>query len=121
MHEKAKEIIQKKIQRIIDENKFSKRSKEHPEECPCYSQVPLRTCHNTLPDNHNCLWCFCPEYDLTIEEGGCKINNPLGKGKWFFHESFLKGKIWDCSDCSWPHEEENVRKYLMKFFGLGEE
>jgi len=48
--------------------------------------------------------------------GGCKLNNPYGEGRWFEHESLPAGKIWDCSECVYPHQGKNVRKYLMKLF-----
>jgi Zn-finger protein len=81
------------------------RSKTHPNECPCYKTKP---CHS---GKINCLLCFCPEYDLSKPEGGCLRG---GNGKWFYTPLQPAGKIWDCSGCSYPHEEENIKKELKK-------
>jgi dUTP pyrophosphatase len=102
------EMDSKHIQKIIKEFNFLNRKNKHPNECPCYKDKP---CHN-LPEL-NCFLCYCPEYKSKIE-GGCKINNP--NGKWLFNEKLPKGKIWDCSNCDYPHREEIVEKYLKSIF-----
>lgn len=104
----ADKLIEERINLIIKEFDFENR-KKNTEECPCYKEN--KKCHNI--ENLNCLLCYCPNY-IKTEEGGCKINNP--KGKWFFHSNLPKGKIWDCSDCDWPHKEENVKEVLKKIF-----
>ena len=77
---------------------------------PCYNGA---RCHNGLDDYHLiCLLCICPEYNRTIDEGGCNLNSP--NGKWFYNTNLPKGKIWDCSDCKLPHTEKFVRSYLEK-------
>jgi Zn-finger protein len=118
VHEEAKELISKRkelIKKEWDHSKtdnenlsrwsFESRSKTHPKECPCYSGQP---CHT---GEVNCFLCFCPEYDLSKEEGGCKRK---GNGKWFFHENLPAGKIWDCSECEWPHRADNIKKHLKQ-------
>jgi len=109
-----KQLILQRINLIIKEFNFNNRKQKNPKECPCYLQN--KPCHNISPENLNCFFCYCPNYDLTKEEGGCKINNV--NGKWFFNEKLPQGKIWDCSDCEIPHTEEFVRKHLMKLFNL---
>lgn len=113
VHELARKLIAERRSKIkqewnpnkteeenIDSWNFEERRKSHPKECPCYTQGP---CHQ---GKINCLLCFCPEYDLSKEEGGCKRG---GEGKWFYHNG---KKIWDCSDCSWPHQRDNIKKHL---------
>ena len=107
VHETAKDLIEKKIDLILEGWDFEKR-KEKKEECPCFSS---KRCHDI--GELNCFFCFCPNYDLSKEEGGCKIGNPLEKGRWF---SLKEGRIWDCSNCVWPHEKENVKKVLLEIF-----
>ena len=68
-----------------------------------------KICHNLEPEKLNCFLCYCPEYS----EEGCKINNP--NGKWL---ETPNGKIWDCSDCDYPHKEEIVERYLKKIFEI---
>ncbi len=114
MNEKTRQCIEEKIERILREFRFSSRSKEHPEECPNYTRQ--KPCHDIPAGELHCFFCVCPEYDNTSEEGGCCISKP--EGKWFYHPSHPKGRIWDCSDCDHPHREENVRKYLGVLFGL---
>jgi len=111
MNEKTKACIEEKVERILKEFRFSHRSKGHPEECPNYpGQKP---CHNIPAEKLNCYFCLCPEYDNSREEGGCFRNDP--KGKWFYRPN---GRIWDCTNCDYPHKEENIRKYLRALFGL---
>ena len=118
MNKRTKECIEEKVERILREFRFSQRSKAHPEECPNYAAQ--KPCHNIPAEELNCFFCLCPEYDNSKEEGGCLINNP--HGKWFYRENPFghhpPGKIWDCSDCDYPHKETNIKKYLRALFGL---
>lgn len=111
MHSQTKEFLKRHIQKILNEFNFLNRQKNHPTECPCYTG---KICHNIPPEKLNCFLCYCPEYDSKKQEGGCKINNP--NGKWLFSEKLPKGKIWDCSNCIYPHNEEIVKRYLEKLF-----
>jgi Zn-finger protein len=101
------------IQKIIDENRLTNRIKENSSPCPCYQGD---RCHNHLSDYEMiCLFCVCPEYKKEEISGGCNLNeskNLTSSGKWFYHQNLLTGKIWDCSDCTLPHTEGFVRKYL---------
>lgn len=103
--EESKKFIEKHIQRIIEEFDFEKQKIKNPGKCPCYLNGK---CHDI--QDLNCFLCFCPEYDNSKEEGGCKIGSE--KGKWFFNEKLPKGKIWDCSDCDYPHRKEVVEGWL---------
>jgi Zn-finger protein len=107
MHELANEIIEKRIDEFVDEWDFNTRRKIHPEECVCYRQN--KKCHNI--EELNCLFCYCPNYIRTIKEGACKIESP--KGKYIDNH---EGKIWDCSDCDFPHTKENAIKFLNELF-----
>lgn len=111
MNSKTKHFINQQIQKILKEFNFQNRKNKYLYECPCYTG---KICHNLSPEKLNCFLCYCPEYNSELEEGGCKINNP--NGKWFFDEKLPKGKIWDCSDCDYPHREEIVKKYLRKIY-----
>ncbi|MFA4953359.1 MAG: cysteine-rich small domain-containing protein [Candidatus Pacearchaeota archaeon] len=131
--DKAKKLIELRIRNLVGEFDFDRRKKEFPNECPCYTEnrkfsVSFKTgnfedkenkrCHD-IPENElNCFLCYCPEYNLNLEFGGCKIGNPQEKGKWFYHEALPRGKIWDCSDCGYPHDKKVAEKYLRKMFGL---
>ena len=99
MHEYAKELIEKRIDKLISEWNFEVRKKDNANIC--------EKCHRV--ENMNCLFCFCPHYDLNSEEGGCKINSSNGK----FIDT-PNGKIWDCGDCHVMHNPENVKKYLLE-------
>lgn len=104
MHKLAKKIIEERIDKLIGEWDFEKRKKSNSEECICYPQN--KKCHNL--EKLNCLFCYCPNYDLSVKEGKCKINSPKGK---YIENS--EGKILDCSDCDFPHKAENIRKILI--------
>jgi Zn-finger protein len=106
---KAKEV-EKRIEEIMELFSFEKISKEHPEMCPCYKKG--KKCHEIA--ELNCFFCFCPEYDRSKQEGGCKRSSKYGK--WFFHKKLPKGKIWDCSLCTYPHEKKNAIEILRKIY-----
>lgn len=115
--EEKNKFIERHIDFILKQTSFKKLKNSGEKYCPCYFQ---ESCHPEIPEEElNCLFCYCPEYDNSVEEGGCKLENPLGKGKWFFHDNLSQGKVWDCSDCEWPHRKENVKNYLRKFYDLG--
>lgn len=109
---KLEKYIEKRIDIILREFNYEKRKLEHPEECPGYISNP---CHEIK--ELNCFFCYCPYYDNKNSEGGCKINNPMGKGYWFERKGHKESeKIWDCSFCTYPHEEKNIREILRKLF-----
>ncbi len=123
MFSKKEKFIEKHIEKIINQFKFQNQKNINPNSCLCYKNN--KTCHESVLNKkeHNCFLCYCPEYDNSKEQGGCLKNNPLKKGKWFFNEKLKsksnpEGKIWDCSDCCYPHQEEIVRKFLKKSFAL---
>ena len=107
---------EKIIKRILDKNKYSNRKKEKEalDFCPCINNG--KKCHNILEEELICFACYCPYYlnDEKNPEGGCEINNPLGKGKWYYdHNIFSKNnRVWDCSDCDYMHTEEGVTNFL---------
>ena len=113
MNEKTRESIQAHVERIIQEFRFNKRRITHQDECPCYKSTP---CYDI--EELNCFLCYCPEYNTESIEGGCKISSK--EGKWFYHPSHPTGRIWDCTNCSYPNKEKTVRVYLEKLFGLKE-
>jgi Zn-finger protein len=112
MNKKAREWLEKHINNIIKEFNFNARKTKFSYKCPCYKKD--KPCHNISGNELNCFLCYCPEYDTTLQEGGCKINNK--KGKWFFNESLPNKKIWDCTHCDYPHKITTVRNYLRNFF-----
>ena len=65
-------------------------------------------------DDLNCFLCYCPFYNTETEEGDCLRNSP--DGKWHHSEKLSAGKIWDCSNCEYPHIEDTVRVHLEKVF-----
>jgi Zn-finger protein len=104
-------------ERLIGEFRYDKRRTEHPDKCPCYQQS--KPCHNTNGEELNCLLCYCPEYDNSPQEGGCKLPEK-GKGEWFYHPVHPTGRILDCSHCNYPNKEDIVIKYLEGFFNSSE-
>lgn len=117
MDELTRITQEKHIEAILHDSSFLVRQKTHPELCPCYRCG--RPCHDTLsPEELNCQYCLCPEYDSSKEEGGCKINSD--KGKWFPNIRKPTGRVWDCSDCDYPHRLENARKIMRRERDLSE-
>ena len=104
----TKRCIDSHIELILEEFSYKKRKELNPDSCPCYSSSP---CHET--ENLNCFLCYCPWYENEKSEGGCKKNNPLEKGKWFERKD---DKIWDCSDCDYPHQEKVIKEMLTNLF-----
>ncbi len=98
------------IKNILEEFRYKNRSKAYPDACPLYKKGAL--CHKMK--NLNCFLCYCPNYLSGKPEGGCKIKSK--KGKWFYSGELPKGKIWDCSDCVYPHDEKTVEKHLRGIF-----
>jgi len=105
-----KEAIEKKVSQVLEIFSFENMQRKYPDFCLCCKKN--KPCHDM--ENMNCFFCFCPEYDNSKEEGGCKRNSE--KGKWFVNENLAKGKIWDCSDCDYPHRKENCEIILNKIF-----
>ena len=56
-------------------------------------------CHNGS-DNINCLFCYCPLYNLSDCPGNYKCIDSNGK------------KIKECTDCIFPHEAENYEMII---------
>lgn len=118
MNHKAREVLEKHIDAIVNEFSFLNRQKKDVSACPCYS-LSSKPCHLTIPlEELNCLFCLCPNYIHPGQETGCKINSP--RGKWSPNSDYPSGFVWDCSDCDYPHKNENVRKELRKLWGLDE-
>jgi Zn-finger protein len=111
MDDLTRNCIEKRIKIIIEEFNYNKRKKEHPEECPCNGTGP---CHKI--EDLNCFFCFCPEYNLTAPEGGCLAENPLGTGKWLDRSEYGLENIWDCSNCTYPHQEKVIKEVLTNLF-----
>ncbi len=112
MNDLLKKVIESRIDLIVIDFNYEKRKKEYPYECPCNSSGK---CHEI--EDLNCFFCYCPWYNNQSPEGGCKIDNPLGKGKWFERKGHsISDRIWDCSDCIYPHQEKTVREALRKIF-----
>jgi len=111
MNSSIKKFIEQHIERIIKEFDFENQKKNKPDKCICYSKGK---CHKI--ESLNCFLCYCPEYENSDESGGCRIKSL--KGKWIFNEKLSSGKIWDCSDCDYPHKRELVEKHLKKVFNI---
>jgi len=63
----------------------------------------------------DCTFCYCPLYPCENEEKGRwkeGIIHPLDEKR----EKF-KIRIWDCSNCTWPHNKKRVDN-LFKFLTL---
>ncbi|MDD5193272.1 MAG: cysteine-rich small domain-containing protein [Candidatus Nanoarchaeia archaeon] len=104
------DIMGENIPRIIEETSFDRRSQNHPDECPYYKTG--KPCVSDVLD-FNCFLCACPEFDSKKDEGGCRINHPLGKWHYPYLHS-ASGRVWDCSDCSIPHFPVYVEQYLIQ-------
>lgn len=114
MNDKTRKAIESHIEKIIEDYRFFHRQAESPNECVCYMQN--KPCHTLSSKEFNCFLCYCPEYDTSKPEGGCKIQRK--EGKWFDNPNVPTGKIWDCSNCDYPNKENTVRNYLKNLFGL---
>lgn len=60
-------------------------------------------CHDGI-DKINCLFCYCPLYNLTKCPGEYRYIDLNGK------------KIKDCMNCTFPHRAENYEK-VIAFLG----
>lgn len=60
-------------------------------------------CHEDLPKDFSCEFCYCPEYD----DPKCS-----GKPKWIKLSN--RGRLKDCSECTVPHTSEYVTKYYKE-------
>jgi Zn-finger protein len=107
MHELASKIIENRNVELLEKHDYERKKIDDPKGCPHYEQNTK--CHNM--EDLNCYFCFCPKYDRSVKEGGCKINSPEGK-----YVEGLDGKIFDCSDCNFPHIKENAVKLLENLF-----
>jgi len=107
MHKIANEIINERISEVVDNYDFEKQIEINPNGCPLYQQN--QKCHNI--EDLNCFFCYCPKYDRTVKEGKCKIDSPKGK-----YIEGIDGKIFDCSDCDYPHKKENAIKLFDNLF-----
>ena len=58
-------------------------------------------CHSTQnPENFNCLFCYCPLYNIGDKCGG--------------NFTILSNGVKDCSQCLLPHMRENYGYVLEK-------
>lgn len=102
-------LTEANIPLIIKETSFEIRSQKHPNECPYYEK--RTSCHNI--EDLNCFLCICPEYSSDKDEGGCKLNHQ--SGKWHSPYPYSQSRrVWDCSDCPFPHFPTYVEQYLRK-------
>lgn len=75
---------------------------------PCHkvnNEEELKSGEQRPEEGFNCLFCYCPLYQLEHCIGNVKWINVDGK------------RIKDCSDCVVPHKPENYDKimaFLMK-------
>ena len=59
-------------------------------------------CHKTnVPDNFNCLFCYCPLYALKDKCGG--------------NFRYTDKGIKDCTNCTLPHRRDNYDYIIGKF------
>lgn len=114
MEDITRKTHEKHIQVLLEDSSFLVRCKNHPTLCPCYSTK--KPCHDIPPEQLNCHYCLCPLYGASRPQGGCKINSKYGK--WYENDNLSTGKIWDCSDCDYPHRLENARSLLKAERGL---
>jgi Zn-finger protein len=115
MDDLTKKTHEKHIEVILADSSFLVRCKNHPELCPCY--LTGEPCHSTIPKEElNCHYCLCPMYDSSKDEGGCRVGSPAGK--WHPSPKKSTGRVWDCSNCDYPHRIENARAHLRMERGL---
>ena len=69
----------------------------------CNKECEYFPCHDLPEDNFNCLFCYCPLYDISDCGGNYKmIKSSRGK------------IIKDCSKCTVPHRRENYDYIVNK-------
>jgi Zn-finger protein len=61
-------------------------------------------CHNDLPKDFSCEFCYCPEYENAKCTGTPKV----------ILSSDGRTEIKDCSDCLTPHQSKYVTTYYLK-------
>lgn len=117
-HSLARNLIKARIERLVAPYDFSIRSKTHPDECPCYKTG--KTCHPDNREELNCFFCFCPDYDLSKQEGGCLKGNPESTGRFYKNLNIQNPnkRIWDCTHCHYPHKKENITECLEMLFKI---
>lgn len=64
----------------------------------CRTNCEYYPCHDLL--EINCLFCYCPLYDLPDCGGEYKI---------------LKNNLKDCSYCLLPHKNDNFEYIIMRY------
>ena len=58
-------------------------------------------CHKTdMPEDFNCLFCYCPLYALGKDCGG--------------NFTYTETGVKDCSGCLIPHRRENYERIMAK-------
>lgn len=84
--------------------------------CPLFASG--QKCHIFSADRLNCLGCYCPYFELTVEEkgseiecGSCSVNSPAAQR----FSSDGKVKILDCSMCVIPHQASTAMKVLRSY------
>lgn len=109
LREKGIEIKEENVDLILHETSFRVRSERiGKNECPYYDSG--KPCHEGIYD-FNCLLCACPNYIFTSLQGGCGIGSE--NGRFNEHPSLPEGKVWDCSNCSYGHNYEEAKKWLI--------
>ena len=84
--------------------------------CPLFASG--QKCHILSGDRLNCLGCYCPHFELTVEEKGnetecgrCSVGSPAAQR----FSSDGKVKILDCSMCVIPHQASSALKALRSY------
>lgn len=63
-------------------------------------------CHpGADPDNFNCLFCYCPMYQMTCPGNPSYIEKEDGR------------RIKDCSNCLYPHRAEHYEAIMKVLSG----
>ena len=67
----------------------------------CHKECEYFPCHKTNdPDNFNCLFCYCPMYQLPACPGNPSYLEKNGK------------TIKVCTNCTFPHQPGNYDKVI---------
>lgn len=115
LNEKLEEMADKVVEMSVDahgnpERRIKKLAKQSETQRAAYfrnEKCEYFPCHpGADPENHNCLFCYCPLYMLGDQCGGAFRYTKSGRK--------------DCSDCTLPHRRENYDYMMAKCAEIGE-
>ncbi len=119
--EKRLGLIRKLIDKGMSEDEileyflYPNMSKKEPDFCILYSRDEV--CHSLPREQLNCFGCYCPYFEMIVWNDGMndiKGRCAIGSEYMTIFTASNGEHILDCSNCWFPHREEEIRKSLKK-------